>query len=264
MNGLSKQSLGAFIRAQRERILPVQVGLPVGNRRRTPGLRREEVAALSGISTTWLAWLEQGRTETASAKALARLAKALLMTPEEQKHMFELAGLHLEVKTAVQKKDVEPLSTVLQKTVDNIMVPALVYDRYWDLVYANTTAGDLFAHWFARETRINLLDYLFLDPHSKHFMTNWAALACRVVMQLHAEFMANPNDEALQIYVRGWMGKSPEFAAFWNSPDGDALNSSSHLHKMNHQISGEVVYQSVTLSLTEAPSMKLIVLNPYH
>ncbi|MBP6345892.1 MAG: helix-turn-helix transcriptional regulator [Neisseriaceae bacterium] len=265
MNGSPKQALGEFIRAQRERILPVQVGLPSGTRRRTPGLRREEVAALSGISTTWLAWLEQGRTETASAKALSRLAKALLMTPAEQKHLFELAGLHLDPKEPTQKREVEPLSSVLQKTVDNILVPAMVYDRYWDLAYANATAADLFAHWFEQEKAgINLLDYLFLDPHSKHFMGDWAALADRVVVQLRAEFNNHADDEALQAYVRGWMGKSPEFAAFWNETDDAALTKSSHLRKIKHQVSGEMTYHSVTLNLTEAPGLKLVVLNPCH
>ncbi len=264
MNGSLKLPLGEFIRAQRERILPVQVGLPAGARRRTPGLRREEVAALSGISTTWLAWLEQGRTETASAKALSRLARALLMTPEEQQHMFELAGLHLEHKEPVSKRDVEPLSNVLQKTVDNILVPAMVFDRYWDLAYANATAGELFVHWFEQEEGINLLDYLFLDPHSKSFMGDWAALADRVVVQLRAEFNANEEDEALQAYVRGWMGKSPEFAAFWNEPDGDMLTKSSYIRKIKHQTSREMTYNSVTLNLTEAPGLRLIVLNPCH
>ncbi|MBP6562216.1 MAG: helix-turn-helix domain-containing protein [Neisseriaceae bacterium] len=264
MNGSPKLPLGEFIRAQRERILPVQVGLPAGARRRTPGLRREEVAALSGISTTWLAWLEQGRTETASAKALSRLARALLMTPEEQQQMFELAGLHLEHKEPVLKRDVEPLSSVLQKTVDNILVPAMVFDRYWDLAYGNATAGDLFSHWFEQDDSINLLGYLFLDPHSKNFVGDWAALADRVVVQLRAEFNEHPEDEALQAYVRGWMGKSPEFAAFWNEPEGDTLTKSSYIRKIKHQASGEMTYNSVTLNLTEAPGLKLVVLNPCH
>lgn len=146
-----RKALGDFLRAQRERLTPAEAGLGSGGRRRTPGLRREEVAQLSGVSATWYTWIEQGREVSASATALARLAEALRLSPAERAYLFELAG----------KRDPEadePAATAeppvdLQTVVDMIGCPAYAMDRLGTARAWNKQAAHLFVGWLDKKPR---------------------------------------------------------------------------------------------------------------
>src|SRR3954453_18793702 len=132
------RALGDFIRTHRERLSPLAVGLPPGPRRRTPGLRREEVAQLCGVSPTWYTWIEQGRPVSASADALARIAVALQLSRAERAYLFELAA---------QRDPAEPdpaaadAPATLLETVQLVSAPAYVLDRQWNALAWNERAA---------------------------------------------------------------------------------------------------------------------------
>src|SRR5215813_1634822 len=138
------RELGDFVRAQRERLKPGDVGLPAGARRRTPGLRREEVAQLCGLSVTWYTWLEQGRDIALSPSALTRFADALRMRRAERAYLFELAGKR---DPAAVETSVEQIPPALAACVNAIAAPAYVLDRTWTARAWNARARRLFAGW---------------------------------------------------------------------------------------------------------------------
>src|SRR5882757_6776867 len=137
---VQRDALAAFLRSRRDAIDPGSVGLPSGPRRRTPGLRREEVAQLSGLSTTWYAWLEQGRRISVSRQVLASLARALRLTPAERAHLFTLAGLRVPSEGS-GRSDVDD---TLRRLVDALdPSPAYVVNPWWDLLAYNRTYASL-------------------------------------------------------------------------------------------------------------------------
>src|SRR6185437_10136395 len=123
-----RRALGDFLRARREKLDPAALDLPRGARRRTPGLRREEIAQLCGLSTTWYSWIEQGRDVSISPQALARLARTLRLGRAERAYLFELAGKR-DPDSPVDEIDAFPLT--LQAVVDAVSAPAYVLDRAW-------------------------------------------------------------------------------------------------------------------------------------
>jgi transcriptional regulator with XRE-family HTH domain len=142
--------LGAFVRAHRERIAPDSIGLPLGDRRRTPGLRREKLAALCGVSATWITWLEQGRPVSASAKTLARLATALRLSEAERSYLFKLGD---KVDPEARIKDLtDAKAREVSKLVGVIKSPAYVLDRQWNAVAWTSDAAQLFSTWLGSES----------------------------------------------------------------------------------------------------------------
>ncbi|MGN4224056.1 helix-turn-helix domain-containing protein, partial [Burkholderia gladioli] len=152
------RALGDFIRAHRERLTPEALGLPPGPRRRTPGLRREEVAQLCGVSPTWYTWIEQGRQVSASADALARIAVALRLSRAERAYLFELAAQRDPAEPELATADVPD---TLVAAVDLVAAPAYVLDRQWNALAWNAPAAALFAGWLDGDHDRNLLRFTF-------------------------------------------------------------------------------------------------------
>jgi transcriptional regulator with XRE-family HTH domain len=159
-----RRELGDFIRAQRERVAPASVGVIAARRRRTPGLRREEVAELAGLSTTWYTWIEQGRDVSVSPTALARLARALRLGRAQRQYLFELAGKRDPDPGA---SDTDELPAVLTACVAAISGPAYLLDRNWDARAWNPAAERLFAGWLDHPGEHNLLRFIFLEPGAR-------------------------------------------------------------------------------------------------
>jgi transcriptional regulator with XRE-family HTH domain len=160
-----RSELAAFLRARRARLSPADVGLPSGSatgRRRTPGLRREEVAQLSGVGVTWYTWLEQGRDISASAQVVDALARALLLTGDQHRHLRELAGLAVPERDAAAAE----LLPRLQRLVDAIVPnPASIYDTHFDYLVWNAPYARI-RHDPGQlpDGRRNLLWMMFTDP----------------------------------------------------------------------------------------------------
>ena len=211
-----RAELAAFLRAQRARLRPVDVGLPEdchANRRRTPGLRREEVAQISGISVTWYTWLEQGRKISASEQVIEALARALLLDPDQRRHIRSLAGL----STAAGETHADDVLPRLQRLVDaaapNI---ASVYDMHFDYVVWNTPYQLLRNDpALLPVERRNLLWMMFSDAENRARMVRWEPAARAVLSQFRAAAGQRPGDPRFATIVAELTEASPEFREWW-------------------------------------------------
>jgi transcriptional regulator with XRE-family HTH domain len=248
-------ALGDFIRAHRERLSPQAVGLPPGPRRRTPGLRREEVAQLCGVSPTWYTWIEQGRPVSASADALARIAVALQLSRAERAYLFELAA---------QRDPAEPdpaaadAPGTLLDTVNLIAAPAYVLDRQWNALAWNEAAADLFAGWLDGTHERNLLRFTFTSPEARTLIVDWETRARRLAAEFRADSIRHLNDAPTRGLIDLLSGTSDAFARFWASQDVGEREGGRR--EFNHPRHGRVVYDQITYKPAHREDLKLVVL----
>ncbi len=267
---------GAFVRSRRLQCDPRDFGLAPGRRRRTAGLRREELAQLCGISITWLAWIEQGRAESVSAPTLLALARGLRLTRAEREYLFRLAG----------KSDPAPPSEgvrdrrLLQKLVDDYRDPAYVLDRYWDAVVWNKGAARLFPQWLGRSRsqpspqppsrtrpgkragpvseRANLLHYVFLDPAARRQVVDWKERARRVVAEYRADTASLRSDPLRNAFVDELAKRSTDFAAEWRTERVQGREGGERRFRDDR---GRVCrFEQVTLRVAQQPELKLVLL----
>src|SRR6266700_2920137 len=216
MDDVSRRTeLKDFLRARRDALRPEELGLPSGRRRRTPGLRREEVAAAADVGVTWYTWLEQGRAIQASREALQRIGQALRLTPTDEAYLFALAGVEPVFASSAQEYSVEPH---LQAVMDALRtVPAMLsgpcvdvraYNRLADAVYEWSACEGPFAN--------NLAWQLFMNPRRRALYADWEEMARRTVGVLrarHARYLGEPRFDALLSALRA----SPEFGSYWSA-----------------------------------------------
>jgi transcriptional regulator with XRE-family HTH domain len=244
--------LGAYLRARREQLQPVDFGLPAGQRRRTPGLRREEVAHLCDISATWLTWIEQGRTVAVSVPTLAALARGLKLTRAERQYLFQLAGR--PDPAATQGATATP---ALKPLVDAIASPAYVLDRHWEAVAWNRAAGELFTPWL-RSGEANLLRFVFLHESARGFIVDWPDRARRLVAEFRADIAAWQNDPVSALLVEELSARSREFALAWDAQT--VLARDGGRRGFDHPRRGRCNYEQYTLRVAQQPDFKLTVL----
>lgn len=254
-----RRQLGDFVRAQRERVNPAEVGLTAPMRRRTPGLRREEVAQLAGLSTTWYTWIEQGRDVSVSPMALARLANALRLGRAERAYLFELAG----------KRDPDPgpgetetLPPPVLACIETIAAPAYILDRHWNARGWNAAAERLFTGWLDREgspdPERNLLRFIFLEPGARSLICDWDERARRVVAEFRAHAGAHLNDKALSGLIEALRSQSTDFARLWDRHG--VLGREGGERTFHHPTEGFLRYEQVTFDLAGHPDVKLTIL----
>jgi transcriptional regulator with XRE-family HTH domain len=255
-----RRLLGAFLRTRREALTPDAAGQPTGARarRRTPGLRREEVAQLSGLSTTWYTWVEQGRDIALSAAALARLADGLRLTAAERAYLFELTRQRDPAPPATGAMPAGAPSE-LSAALAAMTTPAYLLDRLWQARGWNDAAGQLFAGWLGGGEP-SLIRYVFLDPSARTFIDDWENRAQRLLAEFRADTAHTPDDPALQALVRDLMQQSPAFARFWNAHA--VLAREGGLRRFNHPVSGTLQYEQVTFVPAAHPDHKLVMLLP--
>lgn len=251
--------LAEFIRARREAVPPAMAGLPGGGRRRTPGLRREELAQLCDVSPTWLTWLEQGRPVSASAKMLARLAQVLQLSAAERAYLFEVADKHDPSHGTGEGGG--PASDELAAIVSAIGAPAYILDRAWNAVAWNGAASTLFAGWLqAGEGAPNQLRFMFLEPGARDLVVGWPERAQRLV----AEFRADIGRQADQVPLAGLIaelaGASLEFRLWWSAQQ--VLGRDGGLRSFQHPLQGALSFNQVTLHLARQHELKLVMLLP--
>ena len=252
-----KPLLGPFIRSRREKLSPERVGLQAGSRRRAKGLRREELAALCGISPTWLTWIEQGRTESISANALARIAKSLLLTKAEREYLFELASLRDPEKSAMW------IGVDVQETLDRMVIqirsPAYVLDHSWKAIAWNRPATNLFPGWLGTKAQSkHLLHYMFLHRPARKFISDWPVRAQRLVAEFRADCSTYLDDFNVAEQVTELCAKSREFNTLWQYQN--VLEREGGERTFNHPTQGVLVFQQLTLRITHSPNLKLVIL----
>jgi transcriptional regulator with XRE-family HTH domain len=252
-----QRELGDFVRAQREKLTPAALGLPPGARRRTPGLRREEVAQLAGLSTTWYTWLEQGRDMSVSPLALARLAGVLRLGRAERAYLFELAG----------KRDPEPgddpteaVPPAILACVEAIGAPAYILDRAWTALSWNRAAEQLFVGWLDGGASRNLLRFIFLDPGARRLICDYDERARRVVAEFRASVSTHRDDGSIKGLVETLRRANPDFARLWD--EHGVVGREGGARTFNHPADGFLSYEQVTFDVAGRPDLKLTMLVP--
>lgn len=247
-------SLSAFLRALRERQSPAEFGLAAGSRRRTPGLRREEVAQLCGVSVTWYTWIEQGRDVSVSASTLARLARGLRLSRAERSYLFEVAGKRDPERPGHRD---DPPEAVLA-CVDAIDGPAYILDHSWGARRWNAKASELFAGWLDADGEKNLLRYIFLRREARTLILDWTSRAQRVVAEFRAAVTAYSDDPDIRRLVEELRLGSPDFERCWETQG--VLAREGGARAFDHPTMGLLHYQQVSLSLAGWPDYRLTML----
>lgn len=252
-----RKVLGNFLREARARVQPQDWGLPEGTRRRTPGLRREEVAQLCAISVTWYTWIEQGRDVSISPTVCARLAKALKLTPVERRYLFDLAGCSdPESNTAVLK----PLPQGLSDCVDHIAAPAYILDRSWNVLARNAALLELFDGWPDNSPKPNLLRYIFVDPAANRLVVDWEQRARRVVGEFRADVGSHIDEPEIRALVVELQEQSALFTQWWGRQT--VTEREGGVREFNHPQQGRVIFQQFTFRLAIRDDCKLVMLLP--
>jgi transcriptional regulator with XRE-family HTH domain len=243
----SRPALGAFLRARREALPP-----PVSGRRRTPGWRREEVAAAAGLSVTWLTWAEQGREIALSPHALARLATALRLTPAARAYLFELARAH-DPATPPPAPAAPPAD--LLAWLRGFRGPAYLLDATYTARGWNAPAQTLFSPWYAAGEP-NLLRFVFLAPVARTFILDWETRSQNLVAEFRA--VTAQDDPAQAALVAQLRAQSPDFARFWTAQDVRARTGGER--GFRHPARGELHFTQTTLLPAAHPGFTLVTL----
>ena len=251
-------SLGAYLRNRRTKLDPASFGIPIG-RRRTPGLRREEVAHRANISATWYTWLEQGRGGSASADVLDRIARALTLTEVEREHLF-LLGLGRQPEVRYRGNDA--ITPRLQRLLDTLTYsPAIVRTATWDVVAWNHAAAVVLTDYGALSPgQRNILRMIFCDAGVRAAQPEWQAVARFVVGAFRIDAARAGADAEVAPLVDELCRSSPEFASLWR--DNDVRTHGDEVKHLRHPKLGLVALEYSAFAVDGRPDLSLIVYNP--
>ncbi|WP_079124791.1 helix-turn-helix transcriptional regulator [Streptomyces lushanensis] len=254
-----RSELAAFLRGRRARVTPADVGMPPGLRRRTPGLRREEVAQLSGVGVTWYTWLEQGRPINASAQVLDAVARTLRLDRTEREHLYHLAEVPHEPDPQADAEGVGPEIQGIIDTLDPL--PAVVYNARYDVLATNAGYDDLFDIRAMREYgRPNALWILFTVPEVNCPLVYPETELSLMVATLRGAYGRHVGEPDWESFVRRLSAASPHFAELWRS--GDVMPPGLRVKTFRHEAVGEIRMTSVSLSVNGMPECRIIVYTP--
>lgn len=253
MTQVCSRELGEFLRSRRDRLTPEAVGLPAGRRRRTPGLRREEVAQLAGIGTAWYIRLEQGQTVSPSMATVDALARALRLDPVEQAHLRALTR-NAERRPFVR----ESVPESLRRTVQALNAPAYVTGRRWDVLAWNAAAAEVFAFDRIAEEDRNTLILVLTNPKTRLlFGSDWAEEAKRMVGQFRATHDLWVQDPAFTSLLERLRSDCREFAGWWDAHD--VRQTATGQKRLVHPRRGALRLQYTSFQANDDPSLKLVI-----
>jgi transcriptional regulator with XRE-family HTH domain len=251
-----RADLAEFLRARRGALRPGDVALPAGERRRTQGLRREEVALLAGVSVSWYTWLEQGRPINASLDVLDALARALQLDAVERDHLVALAGHPLRRPVA---PGVEAMSDALRRLLVALApAPAYVLGPRWDFVEWNQPFATLFpavADLSAEDW--NLVWVMFASADARELVGDWEREARRVLSQFRAETVPLRDDVAVVRLIERLRAASDEFAQWW--PRHDVGGFETHRRLFHHPRAGRLEFETQQLVPAGEPDLRIVV-----
>jgi transcriptional regulator with XRE-family HTH domain len=247
-----RAELGRFLRAHRDRLRPIDVGLEPGPRRRVQGLRREEVALLADVSAAYYALLEQGRDVQPSASVLDALARALRLSTAEHTLLYRLT------QDVPPSQELEVPAPGLAELVDRLdPQPTYVTGRNWDVLGSNQAAHALFADWPARPAaERNLLWFMFADPRARYVYVEWEREAAAQLGRFRAAAAHRLADPDVISLVERLRSVSPEVARWWERPDVQPLSGGAKL--LRHESLGELRLQHLVLQVADAPEQKVV------
>jgi transcriptional regulator with XRE-family HTH domain len=250
--------LGTYLKDRRAKLDPVALGF-TAQRRRTPGLRREEVAQRANISATWYTWLEQGRGGAPSADVLDRIARALMLTDVEREHLF-LLGLGRPPEVRYQAA--EAVTPRLQRVLDALAYsPALLKTSTWDIVAWNAAASALLIDYgsLPPEKR-NVLRLVFRDPQVRAAQYDWESVARFVVGVFRADVARAGAAAKVEALVDELCRESPEFAAMWR--DNDVRAHGGGVKHLRHPILGPIAFEYSAFAVDGRPDLSMMIYNP--
>ncbi|MBM2615889.1 helix-turn-helix domain-containing protein [Actinoplanes sp. LDG1-06] len=245
--------LGDFLRRRRAAVRPSEVGLPDHGDRRVPGLRREEVAQLAGVSVDYYVRLEQGRERNPSAQVAETLAVALRLDDDGRTHLFRLAGLAPTARAAYGKDRVDPALVQLLQAWP--ATPALVYNRAYDILAANSLGAALFAG-----LPQNLMLAVFTDPRARDFYADWPTVAANAVAGFRMQLGEAPAHPRIRAVLQELLERSPDFAALWQQHD--ARGKTIDVKTFHHPSVGTLTLRVQTFSVRGADGQELAVYSP--
>jgi transcriptional regulator with XRE-family HTH domain len=250
--------LGAFLKDRRARLDPAPLGLPQ-SRRRTPGLRREEVAQRAHISPTWYTWLEQGRGGAPSADVLDRLARALLLTEVEREHLFLLGLGHPPEVRYHAEGGVTPR---LQRILDALEPsPALIRTATWDVVAWNRGVAQVMTDYAALPLgQRNILRAIFLEPAARAMQYDWESVARFVLGAFRLDAARAGASDAVAELVAELSRLSPDFARLWQ--ENDVHQQHELVKQIRHPVLGELAFEHSAFAVDGRPDLSMIVYNP--
>ena len=254
----ARELLAGFLRSRREMLRPEEAGIEPGPRRRTPGLRREEVAQMSGVSVTWYTWLEQGRKITVSGQVLEGLARALRLSAAERRHLYTLAGVAFSPDTP-QPAVVNPTLRALVETLDPN--PAHVTNICWDLLAYNRAYEQLVGglDGLPDEQR-NSIWLLFTRPSMRTLLVDWQREAKDILGQFRASVGRYPNDPRVRELLEALAAASPDFVAMWSEHPVQAYAPA--MKRFQHPMAGRVTFNTTKLTVAEDHNQHLVVFLP--
>jgi transcriptional regulator with XRE-family HTH domain len=256
---MSDNQLGNYLKDRRARLDPAAFGFP-STRRRTPGLRREEVAQRANVSTTWYSWLEQGRGGAPSANVLDRIARALMLMDVEREHLFLLA---LGRPPEVRYQAAEGVTPRLQRVLDALeLSPAYIKTSTWDIVAWNRAALAMLVDYAALPVeQRNILRLLFCNPGVRAAMPNWESDARFVVAAFRADAARAGAAQTVKALVDEVCRLSPEFDAMWR--DNDVRSTYGEAAKqVRHPLAGLIALEYSAFAVDGRPDLGMVIYNP--
>ncbi|MBR8641626.1 helix-turn-helix domain-containing protein [Streptomyces tuirus] len=258
-----RPELAAFLRSRRARVTPADVGMPPGLRRRTPGLRREEVAQLSGVGVTWYTWLEQGRPINASPQVLDAVARTLRLDAPEREHLYHLAEVPFAPDPESAGSAVRDVGREVQGIIDALDPrPAVIYNARYDVLATNGAYRDVFG--FSGRARPegvpNVLWALFTvaEEHCPLMFRDEELPV--MVATLRAAYGRHAGEPVWEDFIRGLSAASPLFTRLWES--GDVARPGRRVKGFRHADVGELRMTSVSLSINGMPECRIVVYTP--
>jgi transcriptional regulator with XRE-family HTH domain len=251
-------SLGTYLKDRRAKLDPTAFGFPL-KRRRTPGLRREEVAQRANVSATWYTWLEQGRGGAPSADVLDRIARAMMLTDVEREHLFLLGlGRPPEVRYHAP----EGISPRLQRVLDTLEYsPAFIRTATWDVIAWNRAAAAVLTDYSTLpDGQRNVLRMMFRDSRVRAAQPNWQSVARYVVASFRADVARAGAARNVQSLVDELCATSPEFAAMWR--DNDVQGHGDGVKVLHHPIAGPLSIEFSAFAVDGRPDLNMVIYNP--
>ena len=251
-------SLGTYLKDRRAKLDPTAFGFPL-KRRRTPGLRREEVAQRANVSATWYTWLEQGRGGAPSADVLDRIARAMMLTDVEREHLFLLGlGRPPEVRYHAP----EGITPRLQRVLDTLEYsPAFIRTATWDVIAWNRAAAAVLTDYSTLpDGQRNVLRMMFRDSRVRAAQPNWQSVARYVVASFRADVARAGAARNVQSLVDELCATSPEFAAMWR--DNDVQGHGDGVKVLHHPIAGPLAMEFSAFAVDGRPDLNMVIYNP--
>lgn len=251
------KELGDFLKSRRAKILPSQVGVPEGIRRRTPGLRREEVALLSGIGLTWYTWIEQGRPIQISIKTLESLAKTLMLDKEEIKHLYILAQHTPPTDFQIYSDNINPM---FQHVLDSLeFSPATIQDARFNVISWNRAAAKIILDYDQiNVSKRNMLRIMFTNEEYKKKFTDWEVSAKKMIASFRTMYGELVGDPWIENLITELRNESKEFDSWWSMYD--IKKDEGMLKNINHPILGELEFEHTVYMLVSNSDLKMSIL----